>query len=368
MRTHAPEDVRRLLAVRLDNIGDVVMLGPALRALRAAYPDAHITLMASPAGAQAAPMLPWIDEVWPLSPVWQDASWSMPFDPARERRLVSALRESRFDAAFIFTSFSQSPYPLAYACYMAGIPVRAGQSKEFGGSVLSHWVRAPADSMHQAERNLHLLASVGVAPSGAELTLAVPPESRASAHESLRRRGIDPEGRYVVVAPGASCAARRYDGARFAEATRLITAESGASAVVVGSAKERALVEAVASAAAPRAVALAGVLSLPELAAVIERAAVVVTNNSACLHIADAFRRPQVVLYAGTELESQWRPRSSPAVLLRRETDCSPCYAFDCAFAMQCLDIPPSQVASAARRLLEAKEMSFRAIRKEAAA
>ena len=62
------------LAVRLDNIGDIVMLGPALRAMRQALPHAHITLMASPAGSQVAPLLPWVDEVLTERGVWQDAS------------------------------------------------------------------------------------------------------------------------------------------------------------------------------------------------------------------------------------------------------------------------------------------------------
>src|SRR5690348_760186 len=99
-------DVRRLLLVRLDNVGDVVMLTPALRALRAELPQAHITLMASPAGAGVAPLLPWIDEAWPVTAVWQDASWRMPLDPGRETGLVEEIRKREFDAAIVFTSFS----------------------------------------------------------------------------------------------------------------------------------------------------------------------------------------------------------------------------------------------------------------------
>src|SRR5215218_5683888 len=140
------ENVRRVLAVRLDNIGDVVMLGPALRTLHECLPGARITLMASPAGSQVAPLLPWVDDVITERVIWQDASNAMPLDPAREAALVETIRARAFDAAVIFTSFSQSPYPPAYACYLAGVPIRIGQSKEFGGSLLTQWVRALPDS------------------------------------------------------------------------------------------------------------------------------------------------------------------------------------------------------------------------------
>ena len=100
--------VRRVLAVRLDNLGDVVMVTPALRALRAALrPGAHLDLLASPAGAALAPLLADIDEVHAVRAVWQDADGRLPLDPARELALVDRLRG--YYSVVIFTSFAQSP-------------------------------------------------------------------------------------------------------------------------------------------------------------------------------------------------------------------------------------------------------------------
>src|SRR5947209_11974389 len=96
---------KHILAVRLDNIGDVVMLGPALRAMKETSPQARLTLLASPAGSTAAPLLPWIDDVITWRPIWQDVGGCMPFHPARERELINMLAERQFDAALIFTSF-----------------------------------------------------------------------------------------------------------------------------------------------------------------------------------------------------------------------------------------------------------------------
>ncbi|MDQ3932927.1 MAG: glycosyltransferase family 9 protein [Actinomycetota bacterium] len=369
--------VRRVLVVRLDNIGDVVLLGPALRTLRANLPQARQTLLCSPVGAQVAPLLPWVDDVVVRRVVWQDASGTLPLDPDRELDLVSDLRAGAFDAAVIFTSFAQSPFPPAYACYLAGIAVRVGQSTEFGGSLLSHPVPAAPYEAHQVERSLRLLEGVGLRRAGEELELRVRPEDLAAARSVLARAGVPPATPYVMVAPGASCPSRRYEAGRFASAVKLLARHL--PVVVVGSAKERELAARI-SAGIPGAVTLAGQTDLPALAGITQGAALVVTNNSASMHLADALRRPLVVLFAGTELESQFAPCSTPSRLLRRPTDCSPCHAFVCPYVRgrptsppgpvqdrdegrthlhagewggpPCLDVSPTEVANAAFELL----------------
>jgi len=95
-----------------------------------------------------------------------------------------------------------------------------------------------------------------------------------------------------------------------------------------------------------------GQTTIPELAALVAAADLVLCGNSSALHLADALRRPVVTVYSGTELESQWRPRHAASVVLRRETPCSPCYRFECPFEMQCVDIEPSEVADAGLQLL----------------
>jgi ADP-heptose:LPS heptosyltransferase len=345
--------MRRILAIRLDNIGDVVMTGPALRTLRHALPEASITLMASPAGSRAAPLLPWVDDVMVHRAVWQDATGATPLEPERELALAEAVRARGFDAAVIFTSFSQSPYPPGYVCYLAGVPIRLGQSREFGGSVLSHAVKPPPDEAHQVDRNLHLLESIGLRPAGRRLELAVPEAVQAQAARLLRDCGVDPERPYIVLAPGASCRARQYHPARFGAAAQALAAETGLQAVIVGSERETDLVETVmASARGTGLVSLAGLTSVPELGAIISGASLVLANNSSAMHLADAFRRPMVITYSGTDREEQWRPRSAPAALLRRPTACSPCYGFQCPYHMECLDIPPAEVVGAALGLL----------------
>jgi ADP-heptose:LPS heptosyltransferase len=346
---------RNILAVRMDNLGDVVMLGPALRAVKESSPQAHLTLLASPGGAAAAPLLPWLDDVISWKAIWQDMG-HMPFDLARERQLVEVLAERQFDAALIFTSFSQGPHGPGYACYLAGIPLRAGESKEFGGRVLSHELRGAPDELHQVERNLRLVEMLGFGARDRRLMVRVPEEARHTAPEILAAAGIEPGESYVLAHPGASAQARRYAPERFGEVVRVLTAQ-GLQVLVTGVEREAALFDTL-RAHAPGAAYLLGGTTLPEYAALIERAALVVCNNTLPMHLSDATRTPAVVLYAGTELDEQWRPRTTRHVLLRRPTPCQPCYLFQCPIGHPCLDISPGEVVEAALSLLEQRVVS----------
>jgi ADP-heptose:LPS heptosyltransferase len=349
--------VRRVLAVRLDNIGDVIMLGPALRTIRKALPSAHLALLASPAGAQAAPLLPWIDDVITRRVAWQDASGAMPQDAGREIFLAGDLRAGAFDAAVVFTSFSQSPWPAAYACYLAGIPRRIGQSKEFGGSLLTRWVRPPADCTHQVDRNLHVLEACGFDAGRRDLAIAIPRDDQAAADGILRRHGLSPWAPFIAVAPAASCPARTYPADRFAAALSLLDQRVPFPIVLLGGARDAGALEAIRGASGSRRiVSLAGLTSVAQMAGIIHRARLLVANNSGPLHLGDALRCPMVLLYSGTDLEEQWRPRSARAVLLRRPTPCEPCYRFECPYHMECLDIPPAEVVEACEQLLDCTE------------
>jgi ADP-heptose:LPS heptosyltransferase len=345
---------KRLLLVRLDNIGDIVMLSPAIRAIKQSFPSTHLTLMASPAGAQTVPLLPWIDNTITWRAVWQDVSGQMPQDPQREQELVELLKENEFDGVFIFTSFSQSPYPPAYACYLAGIPVRIGQSKEFGGSLLTHWRNPPPDSGHQVDRNLALLDTANINVTDRQLELHTTKTCKEEAIGRLRAEGLDIHQPYIVAAPGASCSSRRYSINRFADVIRLLSEKSGLPIVIVGSQREKNILKPLFKlvTSSKKVGSLIGKTNVEQLAAIIQNSKLTLTNNSASLHIADAFQVPMVVMYSGTEYESQWKPRSSPFRLLRKPTDCSPCFSFECPYSLECLDIPSEEVVENALNLL----------------
>lgn len=335
---------RRVLVVRADNIGDVVTTTPALRALRAAAPHARIDLLASPAGSAVVPMVPELDGVLVTSASWQQLPGASGADQHAEQELLGRIAAGGYDVLIVLTSFSQSPWPVAHLGLLAGIGTRVVHSREFGGAVATHWVTPPPDDTHQVDRALHLLGAIGVPHRGLETALSVPADARRDAATLVPRRPL------AVLAPGASCAARRYPAERFGAAAALI-ADAGLPVLVAGSEREGPLVAEVVAAAAHPDVTPVPPVPLPVFTALIARAAVAVTNNSGGMHLADAVRTPVAVTYGGTERMEELRPRSTPATLLSRPVPCSPCRQLQCPFQHECLDIPPGEVAAAALAL-----------------
>ncbi|MDX2215235.1 MAG: glycosyltransferase family 9 protein [Oculatellaceae cyanobacterium bins.114] len=341
------QSVQNLLVMRLDNIGDVIMTSPVLRSLKQNLPNAKLTLMASPGGALTEPLLPWVDEVLPWRVLWQDLG-KLDFNPDREWDLIETLSQHKFDAAIILTSFSQSPHPAGLVCALAGIPLRLGESKEQDLGTLTHAIPPAPDDLHQVERNLRLIESVGFKVSDRGLALHIPVIS------PLRR--IEPFP-YLVLNPWTSCPSRNYFSDRFAHAARHLSQMMGWSVVVTGVEKDQdrahELLDYLGEHLGDRAIDLIGKTSLPELVALIAEAKLVLSNNTSTMHIADATGTPSVILFAGTELERQWQPRYSPTRLLRRPTVCNPCYTFNCPHQLQCLDISSEAVVTAALELLK---------------
>jgi ADP-heptose:LPS heptosyltransferase len=359
MRPEPLAGSRRVLVARLDNVGDVVCTGPVFRNLRAALrgddsaDGTQITLglFASPAGTTAAPLIPDIDEVITWRAVWQDLGGHLPLDPARELELVARLRAGAWDAILILTSQRQTAWPAAYAAYLAGIPVRAGFADDFGGSVLSHPVAPPAIGTHQAERNLALLEGLGAPlPAGRDLRVRVPTDATLTIDARLTGRGIRP-GEAILVVPGASAPARRMDASRFGQAAELLGRATDRPVIVATTPRERELRDSVLG-EAPSATSIGDDLSVPEYAALVGAAALVVCGNSSALHLADALRRPVVAAYSGTDRWSEWRPRSSDATKVAVSVGCSPCYRIECPIGNACLAVEPEAIAEAGIALL----------------
>ncbi len=333
---------------RLDNTGDVLLAGPAVRAV--ASGARRVTFLAGPAGHAAAELLPGVDEVLAFDAPWVSLEAS-PVDPQAIEGLVAALRERAIDQAFVLTSFHQSPLPLALLLRLAGIPQIAGASVDHPGSLLD--VRVRPDSVADSDRDGHevMRALSVVAALGHRLPRG--DDGRLALRRPLPRAQPFGGERYVVVHPGASVPARRWPTER-ARALVDLLVERGWRVAVTGGPAETARTAAVAGRLRPQVADLGGRTDLRALAAVIDGAAALVSGNTGPAHLAAAVATPVVSIFAPVVPAARWKPWRVPLALLGdQRIGCAGCRARRCPFEDQpCIrGVTPEVVAAAVREL-----------------
>jgi lipopolysaccharide heptosyltransferase II len=330
------------------------MTSPALRAVRSTLPGRRLTLLTSPAGAGIGRLLPDVDEVLTYAAPWVKAS--CPRRATLDRGWIGRLRRGRFDAAVIFTTFSQSPLPAALLCYLAEIPLRLAHCRENPYQLLTTWVHESdmdPRSRHEVRRQLDLVAAVGcVTPDERLGRPEVPDAARERLAARLRRLGLGGGRDWVLIHPGATAASRRYRPAGFAAAADHLATRLGWRIVFAGGSSDVELVESIRASMHASSVSLAGRLGLAELVAMIERAPVLIANNSGPAHIAAAVGTPVVDLYALTN--PQHTPWQVACRVLSHPVPCHGCLRSECPLGHNdCLQrVPPEAVAEAARELL----------------
>lgn len=341
---------RNILAVRLDAMGDVLMTTPALRALEAG--GRRVSLLTSPSGAAIARLIPEVDEVLVYEAPWMKASRRA--DTAADEALIATLRAKAFDAAVIFTVYSQSPLPAALVCYLAGIPRSLAYCRENPYRLLSDWQAEtePGQGIrHEVQRHLDLVASIGAQTLNKRMSLRVPARAIAAVAQRLKDRGLDAGERFIVLHPGATAPSRRYPSEHFAAAASELIAR-GHTVVLAGGADEKALCANISAQCGSAPINLAGASTLEELVALIAGAQLVICNNSGPAHIAAAVGTPVVDLYALTN--PQHTPWQVPSRVLSHDVDCKYCYKSVCPEGHhRCLrEIAPARVVAAALSLL----------------
>ncbi len=288
----------RVLVVRLDSFGDVLVAGPAVRAVAAGA--AHVTMLCGPQGAPAAALLPGVDRVRVWAAPWVTET-ARPIDDAVLGEFRALITEERPDVAVVLTSFHQSPLPVALLLRLAGVATITGASVDHPGSLLDVRLRPGEDlpeDLPEPERALRIAEAAG---------FRLPPED--DGRLVVRRDADLPDevaalGRYVVVHPGASVEARSWPPAHH-RALVAAYAERGVPVVVTGSPGERELT---AEVAGDTAVDLGGRTSPAGLAEVLAHAEVVVVGNTGPAHLAAAVGAPIVSLFSPVVPAVKWAP------------------------------------------------------------
>jgi len=337
----------RVLVARLDSAGDVLLAGPAVRAIAAgdgAGPN-EVLMLCGPQGAAAGQLLPGVAEVF---------TWASPWivDPAPSVSdehlavLLDWVRSRSVTEAVILTSFHQSPLPLAMLLRLAGVRRITGASVDYAGSLLDVRLKPGEDfpeDQPEAERALRIASAAGYRlPDGDDGRLRV-----RDVPDVQDLFGGRP---YVAVHPGAAVPARAWPPLHHAAAVELLVA-AGFNVVVTGGPQERGLT---ATVAGPDALDLGGETDLRGLAGVLAGASAVVTGNTGPAHLAAAVGTPVVSLFSPVVPAVRWAPYKVPVELLGdQNAACRLSRARECPVpGHPCLaDVAPEEVVAAVQRL-----------------
>ena len=332
---------RNILVIDLAHIGDVVLTTPCLRSLRAACPEARITMLTTPTAAPIAQLIPYVDTV-------------MTYDKHGTQRglrgmlrMGRQLRSEHFDAAFCLNFALRG----AVITWLAGIPVRVGYDAQHAGLFLSHTqpgVRDP--QQHERLNHLAILQPLGLAPSAdTSLELQVPDSVQQSLATKLGWReqmiggvatatmgqgtaldttaspapAVRPPRPYIVICPYGNSPKKAFSQKQQVE---LICALQPKYDVYLTSAPadSAALMQTATAAGLPATHCLPGTLTLPELAALLRGGSCLITTDTGPLHIAQAVGCPTVALFGPTNVAA-WGPSNTADTVLEQHAPCAPC-------------------------------------------
>jgi ADP-heptose:LPS heptosyltransferase len=303
--------VKRVLVARLDSLGDVVLAGPAVRAVAS---SALPVLLTGPRGSAAAKLLPGVDRVVEWDCPWI-ANPAPPATPRHLRRLERLVAGLHVEEAVILTSFHQSPLPLALELRLCGVHRITGLSEDYPGSLLDVRVtsRDVPWSVHEVDRALAIAAAAGYTLPADDAGLPALAATQPS--------GLRPDGDYVVVHPGSDAPSRAWPAANAEQLVELLAAR-GLQPVVTGGPGERALTARVAG---DHGIDLGGRTPLPVLVDVLAGARAVIVGNTGPAHLAAAVGTPVVSLFSPVVPAGVWAPRGAPVVVLGDQD--APCAA-----------------------------------------
>lgn len=349
-----PAIPRSILVVRLDHLGDVLMTTPAIAALRRAYPRSRIDALVAPWGRAAVEGNPDIDALRVAAAPWYDPSQPEVPDLRSAYATAVELHREGYDWAF---DFRGDPRVIAWHLLPAA-------RRRFGFARLG-LERLLTDSLPYERRRsmldlcIDLVARAGVPSIGRRPVFRVGDEDRAAAARLLEEAGIPAAEPPVVVAPSANRAPARWTPAGFAAVVSELAA-GGRRVLLVGRAEDAPVNSEVGALSRGGAIDLTGRTSLRQLAAVLERAALLVGNDSGPIHLAASVNCPTVAVFGPTDPEITFPYEDGDRfVSVRSRCDHPrPCLNPGCASDHGFPALPPAEVLAAARGVLSRRSLA----------
>ena len=308
--------MKKILLIQLKRIGDLVLTTPAISALRQKFPDAKITLVVA---RECEPLIPAIEGIDRVLLVYRNAS---------DITSAFAILRRKFDYCIDFTRNDRSAI-LAFLSRASKriVSYRVKRRAVFRGKMYNEFVEHRMRDMHTVDYNLSLLEPLDIRGVVPPVHLKLPERSREKASALLQHSGL--HGPFIVIHPGSARPEKFWEAARWAEVIRYLTEQRGLDVVLTGGTSRTeknhlaeikgGLPRPETSSTAGRVVDLSGTMDLLTLAALIERAQLMVTVDSAPLHLAGATATPQIALFGPTN-PYHWHPRESATLILQGDS------------------------------------------------
>lgn len=339
---------KRIVILRTDRIGEVLLSTVAVDAVKRQYPGSKVYFVTS---SYSEPLLSDredIEEVF-LADTFTRRGWIL-----RAIALAGALRPCRFDAAIVLNPSKM----LHLACFMAGIKIRAGYSRKWG-SLLNRKAADKRDQglKHEIEYTLDLLKLIGIELEPFSPTLRASEKSCRSVEAILKDKGYRQDRPLIAVHPGSSNPAKLWPSAKFARLIRSIKKDLDCDVAVLGSGGEREVTASVIKESASEAIDLGGILDLKGLAALLSRASLYIGNDNGPMHMAAALGVPVIAVF-GRNIPGvgpvRWGPWGEKHTVFHKDPGCDPCYDTKCPYNFKCLDnIGVEEVLEAAKDIME---------------
>ena len=323
-------------------VGDSILAIPAMKAVRARFPDAEITLLVRPWVAGVFKAAPFIDHLW---------SEPRPAGISEWIRITSSSRKRAFDLALLFPNSFES----AAMIFLGRVPQRVGYATDGRRWLLTNSLKPASGKHHQVHYYLALAGAVSAEVTQPSISIEANAEEKAQAARLLASEGIAHGRRYLVLNPGAAYgSAKRWNEEGFAEAGDTLASELDLDVAIVGSEAERSIADSIKARMRTRVAVLSGRTSLETLIGVIAGSSLVLTNDSGPMHVAAALGVPTVAVFGATDdvVTGPWGAR---AKVVREPVECSPCLLRECPIDHRCMTrVSAEAVCRAAREVLHA--------------
>ncbi|MDZ4732378.1 MAG: lipopolysaccharide heptosyltransferase II [Nitrospirota bacterium] len=332
-------DYRHILFIKPSSLGDIVHAMPAFSAIRRAYPKARLTWLVKRAWQGLVARIDGVDRVWPVESTLNGWLSQVPL-----------LRAEHFDLVVDLQGLFRS----AAIGWLSGSPLLVGFTNGREGSpwFYSRRVAVPQSEMHAVDRYLLVAKAVGAVESGTpEFRFRIPQTDHDEVDLLLSRSGLTPGTSWVAMNVSARWPTKRWPAASFAEVADRLQQEGYGAVVMIGGPDERVDVAAVRAEMKTPAIDLAGSTTVGLLPALLNKASMLITNDSGPMHIAAAVGTPVVALFGPTSAV-RTGPYGVGHDVLTGKVPCSPCFSRTChnTLPLECLKmVSPQQVLSVVR-------------------